>query len=197
MSGITGTYGTTPVGYGTPIGAPAGMTTMSAPGMSGDSLGLSGASASPTSGQTPIAGIVDQPSVANRFKMFFVSNADRLLRVGGEGGRAGRWFLGLLAGSMPWTPAARKQEISTQVMGWVGRADLMRTGMSAWDARLIQAAGFNTSQDLRMLANPYDQAELARRLQGLAASWGASVSPPPAQIGLWVTAAQALPNRIH
>lgn len=194
---IYGGSGLPPIGYGypPPVGgtAPTGQTGQA---YGGDAVGLSGAAGSPA-GVGPIEAVVDQPSIAKRFRMALVNSTERLLKVGGDGGAVGRWFLGVLAGNLPFVTApARKQEIQTQVFAWVGRADLMRTGMSAWDARLLQASGVANVNDLKLYGNPMDQQVLSMRIQAIAQSWGAPTWPSAMNISAWVAAAQGLESRI-
>ncbi len=145
----------------------------------------------------PLESLVDDPGAASRFHMLFIKSSEGLLKVGGDGGSFGRFFLNVLAGAVPlFTPAAKRAEISANVMNWVGRADLVRSGCSPTDARLLQSAGISNITDLSRMGNPMDQMTLLSRMSLAAMQWGTPI-PTPQLLATWVTAAQSLPPRIH
>jgi hypothetical protein len=188
-------YGPQPTGYTTgaaPMGAPTAQTTGYAP----DSFAARYMSATGTSIQLPVAAIVDDAAVASRYNFCFMKSSEALLKVGGDGGSFGRFFLNVLAGAVPLlTPASKRAEISAKVLSWVGRADLVRSGCSATDARLLQSAGIFNISDLARMASPMDQATLAGRLAMSAYQFGYP-PPTPAAVASWVATAQTLPVRV-
>ncbi|MBC7543251.1 MAG: hypothetical protein H7338_11025 [Candidatus Sericytochromatia bacterium] len=147
-----------------------------------------------TTVKLPLAAIVDG---RNAFGALFIKSSEGLLKVGGDGGSFGRFVLNLFAGAVPiFTPKARRAEIANNVMAWVGRADLVRSGCSPMDARNLQLCGISNITDLARNTNPMDQMTLASRMQLGAMQYG---FPPPnlTQIAAWVATAVTLPARFN
>lgn len=187
-------YGVQPTGYTYPT-APMG-TTPPTGTFAPDGFAAKFMSATGTTIQLPVASIVDDASVASRFNACFIKTSESLLKVGGDGGSFGRFFLNLLAGAVPlFTPASKRAEISTKVLNWVGQADLVRSGCSPTDAKLLQACGIFSITDLARITNPMDQATLSGRLQMTAYQYGYP-PPAPASLASWVATAQTLPARV-
>jgi hypothetical protein len=173
-----------------PMGAPTGAPNPFAPdGFASQYMAATGIEI-----KLPIESIVDDAGAAGRFKAFFMKTSEGLLTVGGNS--FGRAFLNLLAGAVPiFTPASKRTEIAANVMSWVGRADLVRSGCSALDARLLQSCGVFTITDLAHMSSPMDQATLVGRLAMAAYQFGFPV-PSPEMVSSWVSAAMTLPVRV-
>jgi hypothetical protein len=182
--------------YGAPTGAPAPMGAPTAPTntFAPDGFAAQYKAATGIEIKLPIETIVDDAGAAGRFKAFFMKTSEGLLTVGGNS--FGRAFLNVLAGAVPiFTPASKRTEIAANVMNWVGRADLVRSGCSATDARLLQSCGVFTITDLARMSSPMDQATLAGRLAMSAYQFGFPV-PSPASVASWVATAVTLPVRV-
>jgi hypothetical protein len=188
-------YGVQPTGYTygtTSTGTTTGTTGTYAP----DGFAARYMSATGNTITLPVAAVVDDAKVAGRFNACFIKTSESLLKVGGDGGSFGRFFLNVLAGAVPlFTPASKRAEISAKVLSWVGQADLVRSGCSATDAKLLQSCGIFNITDLSRMASPMDQATLAGRLQMAAYQYGFPV-PNPASVATWVATAQTLPARV-
>lgn len=174
-----------------PSAAPSAPTGGGTPYSAYQSDAYSGGSyASPVSmaASGSISAIVSDPGAASRFSLFLINSPDRLLKVGGGLGVVGRSFLNLLAGNIPlFTSASERTQISNNVRLWMSGADLMRTGATANQSRLLQDIGIWKAQDLAIYVNPADQAVLAGRLAGAAAARGLMGEvPSPAMVGSWV-----------
>jgi hypothetical protein len=188
-------YGPQPTGY-TGGTAPTGGAPAPTQTYGNDSFAARYTSATGNPIKLPVASIVDDPKVASRYNFFFMKSSEALLKVGGDGGSFGRFFLNVLAGAVPLlTPSGKREEISAKVLSWVGRADLVRSGCSPTDAKLLQSCGIATITDLARMGSPMDQATLAGRLAMAAYQYGMPV-PNPASVANWVATAQTLPARV-
>lgn len=137
--------------------------------------------------------IAESPSIASKFSTFFISSSSSLLRVGSNS--VGRFFLNLMAGNVPFlTSKTVSTQISNSINVWVGRSDLVRTGMNPIEASLVQDAGVKNVTDLSMIGNPSDQAVLAQMINAAGAAKGIPVAITPMQVSGWVAAAQQLPK---
>ena len=142
-----------------------------------------------------ISAIVSDSSAASRFSMFLINTPDRLLKVGAGMGGVGRFFVNMLAGSVPlFTSSAKQQEVSNNVRGWLSSADLVRTGASPFHSNLLQDVGIWNAQDLSLYVNPADQGILTQRLMGAAAARGSGDVPNQSMVSNWVQLAIQLPK---
>lgn len=141
-----------------------------------------------------ISAIVSDPQAASRFNMFMINSPDRLLKVGAGLGGVGRFFVNMLAGSVPlFTSSAKQQEVNNNVRLWLSSADLVRTGANPTHATLLQDVGIWNVRDLTLYGNPSDQAVLTQRLAGAAAARGVMDMPNQGMVSSWVQASFQLP----
>lgn len=183
---VQGTAGVAPV---------SGYTTASAYQM--DSYGGSSYySAQSMAAQGSISAIVSDPAAASRMSLFLINTPDRLLKVGAGLGVVGRFFIHMLAGSVPlFTSSAQQAQIKQNVFTWLSSADLLRVGATPQQTRLLQDVGIWNVQDLTLYVNPADQAVLAQRLTSAAMARGMPTEAPNAAVvGAWVQAAIQLPK---
>lgn len=142
----------------------------------------------------PVSQIISEsPSIASTFGKFFIGSSSSLLRVGSNS--VGRFFLNLMAGNIPFvTSKTVSTQISNSINVWVGRSDLVRTGMNPIEASLFQDAGIKNVTDLALIGNPSDQAVLAQMVNAAGASRGIPVAISSSQVANWVAASQQLPK---
>lgn len=137
--------------------------------------------------------IMESPSIASKFSKFFIGSSSSLLKVGSNS--VGRFFLNLMAGNVPFiTSKTVSTQISNNINVWVGRSDLVRTGMNPIEASLFQDAGIKNVTDLSLIANPSDQGVLAQMVNAAGAAKGIPVAITPTQVANWVAASQQLPK---
>lgn len=136
----------------------------------------------------PVSQIISEsPSIAGTFSKFFISSSSSLLRVGSNS--VGRFFLNMMAGNIPFiTSKTVSTQISNSINVWVGRSDLVRTGMNPIQASLFQDAGIKNVTDLSMIGNPADQGVLAQMVNAAGAAKGIPVNVSPSQVSSWVAA---------
>ncbi|MGE3727721.1 MAG: hypothetical protein AB7I41_19335 [Candidatus Sericytochromatia bacterium] len=146
--------------------------------------------------QGGIGAIVGDSAAASRLSAFLINTPDRLLKVGAGLGVVGRFFVNVLSGSVPmFTSSAQQAQIKQNVFGWISSADLMRTGASPNQTRMMQDVGLWNVQNLTLYTNPADQAVLAQRLAGAAAARGLMMEAPnQGMVSAWVNAAIGLPK---
>lgn len=194
VAGTSSYYGYTPV-QGAAVVAPASGYTASAYQMDTYSGG-SYYPAQSMAAEGGISAIVSDPSAASRMSLFLINSPDRLLKVGAGLGVVGRFFINMLAGSVPlFTSSAQQAQIKQNVFGWLSSADLLRVGATPNQTRMLQDVGIWNVQDLTLYGNPADQAVLAQRLMGAAAARGLGAEAPHAgMVGAWVQAAMQLPK---
>lgn len=142
----------------------------------------------------PVSQIISEnPTIASKFSKFFIGNSGSLLRVGSTS--VGRFFLNMMAGNVPFlTSKTVSTQISNSINVWVGRSDLVRTGMNPIEATLLQEAGIKNVTDLSMISNPSDQSVLAQMVNAAGAAKGIPVMITQPQVAGWVSAAQQLPK---
>lgn len=142
----------------------------------------------------PVSQIISEnPTIAGKFSKFFVGSSSSLLRVGSSS--VGRFFLNMMAGNVPFfTNKTVSTQISNSINVWVGRSDLVRTGMNPIEATLFQEAGIKNVTDLSMIGNPADQGVLAQMVTAAGAAKGIPVQITQSQVASWVAAAQQLPK---
>lgn len=137
--------------------------------------------------------IAESPSIASKFSRFFISSSSSLLRVGSNS--VGRFFLNMMAGNIPFiTSKTVSTQISNSINVWVGRSDLVRTGMNPMQATLFQDAGIKNVTDLSLIGNPADQGVLAQMVNAAGAARGIPANVTPSQVSSWVAASQQLPK---
>ena len=143
-----------------------------------------------------ISSIVSDPAAASRMSLFLINTPERLLKVGAGLGVVGRFFVNMMAGSVPlFTSSAQQTQIKQNVFNWLSSADLLRVGATPNQTRFLQDSGIWNVQDLTLYVNPADQAVLAQRLAGAAAVRGmVAESPSAGQVATWVQAAIQLPK---
>jgi hypothetical protein len=146
--------------------------------------------------QGGIGSIVGDSAAASRLSAFLINTPDRLLKVGAGLGVVGRFFVNVLSGSVPmFTSSAQQTQVKQNVFGWISSADLLRTGATPNQTRLLQDVGIWNVQNLTLYGNPADQAVLAQRLAGAAAARGMmGEAPNQGMVGAWVNASMALPK---
>lgn len=146
--------------------------------------------------QGGIGSIVGDSAAASRLSAFLINTPDRLLKVGAGLGVVGRFFVNVLSGSVPmFTSSAQQAQIKQNVFGWISSADLMRTGATPNQSRMMQDVGLWNVQNLTLYTNPADQAVLAQRLAGAAAARGLMAEAPnQGMVSAWVNAAIGLPK---
>lgn len=142
----------------------------------------------------PVSQIISEnPTIAGKFNKFFIGSSSSLLKVGSSS--VGRFFLNMMAGNVPFfTNKTVSTQISNSISVWVGRADLVRTGMNPTEATLLQEAGIKNVTDLALIGNPSDQSVLAQMATAAGAAKGIPLQINQTQVSNWVTAAQQLPK---
>lgn len=137
--------------------------------------------------------IAEDPSMANRFSTFFMGTSDRFLKVGSSW--LGKSVLNLLAGNIPiLTSKTASTQISNNINAWLGRADLVRVGTTAYEASVLQDVGIKNINDLAAVTNPSDQAVVAQMMMAASASRGQPLMVQPSNVSTWVARAQSLPR---
>ena len=137
--------------------------------------------------------ISEDPAMANRFSTFFMGTSDRFLKVGSSW--LGRSVLNLLAGNIPiLTSSTASTQISNNINAWLGRADIVRAGTTAYEASVLQDVGIKNVNDLAAVTNPSDQAVVAQMMMAASASRGQPLMVQPANVATWVARAQSLPK---
>lgn len=140
----------------------------------------------------PISQIMaEDPSLAGRFGKWFMGTSDRFLKVGTNW--LGRMFVNLVAGNIPlFTSRAESASISNNVNLWLGRSDLVRTGMTPYQATLLQDAGIQNVNDLSIVTNPGDQVVVAQMMTAASANRGYPIMVDQMMVSGWVSQAQQL-----
>lgn len=146
--------------------------------------------------QGGIGSIVGDSAAASRLSAFLINTPERLLKVGAGLGVVGRFVVNVLSGSVPmFTSSAQQAQIKQNVFGWISSADLLRTGATPNQTRMLQDVGIWNVQNLTLYTNPADQAVLAQRLAGAAAARGLMMEAPnQGMVSAWVNAAMGLPK---
>ena len=135
--------------------------------------------------------IAEDTATAGKFTKFFMGNSSSLLRVGSNW--LGKVVLNAIAGDIPFiTSSANAARISNNVTLWVGRADLVRTGMNPIQAMVLQDAGIKNATDLSRITNLSDQAVLAQLANAAGANRGMNVGITPNNVSTWVASSQQL-----
>lgn len=142
----------------------------------------------------PISQIItESPSLASRFGTFFMSSSETFLKVGSNW--LGKSILNLLAGNIPlFTSTAVSTQISNNINTWLGRSDLVRTGMTPTHASIMQQIGIKNINDLAVITNPADQTVVAQMFNATATSTGVPLFVDPMTIASWVNTATQLPK---
>jgi hypothetical protein len=142
----------------------------------------------------PISQIISEdPALASKFSKFFLSDSDRLLRVGTNW--FGRFLVNMVAGNIPiFTSKTVSTQISNNVNLWIGRSDLVRAVGNPYYASLLQDVGIKNVNDLAIISNPSDQAVISQMMSAVSAQKGAPVYIAPATVAGWNATAQALPK---
>lgn len=135
--------------------------------------------------------ILEDPTMASKFSRFFISSSSSLLRVGSNW--LGKFMLNMMAGNIPLiTSSSVSTQISNSVTLYVGRADLVRTGMNPIQAMAMQDAGIKNVTDLARITNPADQAVLAQMANAAGASRGFNPGITQMNVASWVSTSQGL-----
>ncbi len=188
---INNSYGTPPVNQ---TGQTSGNT--GSPYNNTDSFSPNSAYSTLGTGTTsyPVSQIISEnPTIAGKISRFFIGSSSSLLRVGSNS--VGRFFLNMMAGNVPFlTNKTVSTQISNSINVWVGRADLVRTGMNPTEATLLQEAGIKNVTDLSMIGNPSDQGVLAQMATAAGAAKGMPVIITQQQVSSWVANSQQLPK---
>jgi hypothetical protein len=137
--------------------------------------------------------IAEDPAMANRFSTFFMGTSDRFLKVGSSW--LGRSVLNLLAGNFPLlTSSTASTQISNNINAWLGRADIVRAGTTAYEASVLQDVGIKNINDLAAVTNPSDQAVVAQMMVAASTARGQTLLVQPGNVANWVAKAQSLPK---